>query len=210
MMKTYMVPIGEGGVAIEGWQERGQAPAARRSGSAARRDAFVDLVRSHDRNLRVLTFRLLGDRDQMDDALQEAYLRAYKALPSFREEAAAATWLYRIVYNVCVDRLRARRRTEKYMGPVGSLEDLSGRGLEPRAADDPAAAAEHKGDLDAALAGLSPDHRATVLLVDAVGYDYGTAANILGVREGTIASRLHTARALLRGALFDRNEEGHR
>lgn len=208
-METYLMPIGEGGVAIEGWQEPRQAAlAARRSGSAARREEFAGLVRSHDRALRALAFRLLGDRDQMDDALQEAYLRAYKALPSFRDEASVATWLYRITYNVCLDRLRARRRGVEHLGRVDSLEDMTARGIEPAATDDPAATMERKDDLSAVLAGLPPDQRAAVLLVDAMGYDYATAANILGTKEGTIASRLHDARASLRGALSARHEEG--
>lgn len=209
-METYVVPIRRGGVAIDGWQEHGADRAIRRGPSLTRRERFAEVVRDHDRGLRALAYRLLGDRDQMDDALQEAYLRAYKALPSFRDESAAATWLYRITYNVCVDRLRLRRRATERFGRLGSLEDLAERGLEPPAGDDPATAAEHRSDLDAALAGLPPDHRAAVLLVDAVGYDYATAADILGVKEGTIASRLHTARALLRGALSPRHEEGPR
>lgn len=209
-METCVMPIGEGGVAIEGWRERRPTSAIRRGGSATRREEFARVVRSHDRGLRTLAYRLLGDRDQMDDVLQEAYLRAYKALPSFRDEAATATWLYRITYNVCMDRLRAHRRAAASFGPLGSLEDMAEHGVEPRSQDDPAATVERRGDMDAALAGLRPDHRAAVLLVDALGYDYSTAADILGVKEGTIASRLHTARALLRGALSARHEEGQR
>lgn len=205
-METCVMPIG-GGVAIDGRQERTQ------SASSARREEFTRLVREHDRALRSLAFRLLGDRDQMDDALQEAYLRAYKALPSFRNEAAAATWLHRITYNVCIDSLRERRRTVDRLGGVGSLQALADHGVEPWAENDPtdpAAVVERRGELEAALTGLPPDQRAAVLLVDAIGYDYATAANILGVREGTVASRLHTARALLRGALSARHEEGQR
>jgi RNA polymerase sigma-70 factor (ECF subfamily) len=203
-METFVMPIREGGFAIDRRQDQ------ERSANPARREAFADLVRAHDRELRSLAFRLLGDRDLMDDALQEAYLRAYRALPSFREEASTATWLHRITYNVCLDRLRDRKRTVQHLGSVRSPEGMAERGLEPRSADDPAAAAERKDALGIALAGLPPDQRAAVLLVDAMGYDYGTAANILGVKEGTIASRLHNARALLRGALSARHEEGLR
>ena len=196
--------VEEGGVAIDRWPYKRQGP------QQSRRERFDSLVRSHDRQLRALAFRLLGDRDLMDDALQEAYLRAYKALPSFRRDAAAATWLYRITYNVCLDRLRERRRKALGLGGVSSLEEMAEQGLEPPSTDDPAARAEHTYDLGSALAELTPASRAAVLLVDLMGYDYSTAADILGLKEGTIASRLHTARALLRGALSTRHEEGTR
>ncbi|MHB9149566.1 MAG: RNA polymerase sigma factor [Thermoleophilia bacterium] len=203
-MEPYVMPIEEGGVAIGGW------PDERQGARKARRERFDALVRSHDRQLRALAFRLLGDRDLMDDALQEAYLRAYKALPSFRQDAAAATWLYRITYNVCLDRLRERRKNALRFGGVVSLQEMAEHGLEPPSPDDPATRAEHKDDLGSALADLTPTNRAAVLLVDVMGYDYSTAAGILGLKEGTIASRLHTARALLRGALSARHEEGQR
>ncbi len=204
-MKANVVPIeGEGGVPIGGWPEE------RERARTERRERFDALVRSHDRHLRALAFRLLGDRDLMDDALQEAYLRAYKALPSFRKDSAMATWLYRITYNVCMDRLRERRKNALRLGGLASLEEMAERGLEPPSADDPAALVEHKDDLGSALAELTPPNRAAVLLVDLMGYDYSTAASILGLKEGTIASRLHTARALLRRALSTGYEEGQR
>ncbi len=169
--------------------------------AARRRDEFTGLVHAHDRSIRMLAYRLLGDGDLVDDALQEAYLRAYRALPSFRDEAAASTWLYRITYNVCLDRLRAGKRAAQGLGVVRSLEHLAEEGAEPATDLDLADVVAKHGDLEAALATLPVDQRAAVMLVDAIGYDYWTAANILGVKEGTVASRLSTARAQLRGAL---------
>ncbi|MFL6035812.1 MAG: sigma-70 family RNA polymerase sigma factor, partial [Gaiellaceae bacterium] len=75
-------------------------------------DAFVELVARSDVSHRRLAFRLLGDRDLMDDVLQEAYTRAFRALPSFRGDASLETWLYRIVYNACIDDLRRRKAHE--------------------------------------------------------------------------------------------------
>jgi RNA polymerase sigma-70 factor, ECF subfamily len=141
--------------------------------------------------LRALAFRLLGDREAMDDVLQEAYAKAFRALPRFRGEAATGTWLYRIVYNVCLDELRRDRRVTEL-----PLETAA-----PASAPDPGESAARREALVAALAALAPDQRAAVLLVDAEGLDYPAAARVLGVRVGTLASRLSRARGSLRRAL---------
>jgi RNA polymerase sigma-70 factor, ECF subfamily len=178
---------------------RSEAPAVEATELARARagdhEAFAALIRSVDEGLRALAYRLLGDRDRMDDALQEAYVRAFRGLPRFRGDSALATWLYRIVYNVCQEELR---RSSRF------------RVVEPaREAQDPASVAETvevRAGLVAALAALAPEDRAAVLLVDAQGFDYRAAAEILDVPEGTIASRLNRARALLRSALAEEGD----
>ncbi|HYX88112.1 MAG TPA: sigma-70 family RNA polymerase sigma factor [Gaiellaceae bacterium] len=154
-------------------------------------ERFAHLVAEQDRPLRALAFRLLGDREAMDDVLQEAYAKAFRALPRFRGEATAGTWLYRIVYNACLDQLRRERRPAEL-----PLETAA-----PASAPDPVESAARREALAAALAALVPDQRAAVLLVDAEGFDYPAAARVLGVRVGTLASRLSRARASLRRAL---------
>lgn len=156
--------------------------------------AFEQLVRHYDPMLRSLAYRLMGgDRTAMDDVLQDAYVKAFRALPDFRADAALGTWLYRITYRTCLDALRAegRRRTTS-MDETGHLADP---------AADPARVVSQRADLTRALDSLPPDQRAAVLLVDAEGLDYTAAAEILGVAPGTIASRLSRARAALRRAL---------
>jgi len=153
--------------------------------------AFAQVVDHYDRRLRRLAYRLLEDRDRMDDVLQEAYVKAFRSLPRFKGDAALGTWLYRIVYNACIDDLRSRK-------VVGSLDDLID------AADTrpgPEDVAVSRGDLVSALSALPCDQRAAVLLVDAEGLDYSEAAKALGVAAGTIGSRLARARAGLRLAL---------
>ena len=154
--------------------------------------AFAQLVREHDANLRALAYRLLGDRDRMDDALQEAYLRAYRALPRFRGDSSLATWLYRVTYNACLDELRNTPQ-------VVALDSVRERA-------DPRPGAAETIELADALAALPPPDRAAVLLVDAQGFDYRSAADVLGIPEGTIASRLSRARAHLRRYLGDQLE----
>src|SRR5690606_31795722 len=75
------------------------------------RRAFEALLRRHDDKMRGLAYRLLADRHAMDDALQEAYVKAYRALPRFKAGSNFGTWLYRITYNACIDALRKRKRT---------------------------------------------------------------------------------------------------
>ena len=158
--------------------------------------AFGSLIRRHDEALRGLAFRLLGDRDSMDDALQEAYVAAFRALPRYRGDSAFATWLYRIVYNACLDELRRTRNVV----PLETLRDRP----DPRPTI--AETLPTRTRLEEALAALPPPDRAAVLLVDAQGFDYGSAAEVLGVPEGTIGSRLNRARATLRAARDERLE----
>lgn len=159
--------------------------------------AFTALLREYDDGLRGLAFRLLGDRDRLDDVLQEAYLKAFRALKGFRGEASPATWLYRIVYNACLDDLR-RRRVDP-LGPA-ELADLG------PAVEEESGAVLERDRIARALARLPLPQRAAVLLVDVHGFDYAEAGHALGVPEGTIASRLSSARAALRRELDERQE----
>jgi RNA polymerase sigma-70 factor, ECF subfamily len=158
--------------------------------------AFAELIRHYDEGLRALAYRLLGDRDRMDDALQEAYLKAFRALPKFRGDATLGTWLYRIAYNACLDELKRTRDVV----PLDSVREH----LDPRPTV--AEALSTRSSLARALTQLSLEDRATVMLVDAEGFDYDSAATILGVPSGTVASRLNRARVLLRRSLTGRME----
>jgi RNA polymerase sigma-70 factor (ECF subfamily) len=155
--------------------------------------AFAALVRHYDAGLRAIAFRLLGDRTRMDDALQETYVSAYRALPRFRGDASLGTWLYRIAYNACLDELKRTRA-------VVDLESVRDRVHDDT---DLAQTVSTRQTLARALAELPPEDRAAVLLVDAQGFDYRSAAYVLGIPEGTVASRLNRARALLRRTLQD-------
>jgi RNA polymerase sigma-70 factor, ECF subfamily len=174
------------------------AVARARAGDA---EAFAALIERHDRSLRALAFRLLADRDRMDDVLQDAYVKAFRSLPRFRGEASVATWLYRVVYNACLDELR-RGRANRIAGlDVAALA---------AAERDPAEDAGTRGALAEALASLPPEQRAAVLLVDGEGFDYRAAAEVLSVQVGTLASRLSRARAALRRALSADTEGAER
>ena len=156
-------------------------------------DAFATVVRLYDRRLRGIAYRVLGDRDRMDDALQEAYVRAFRALPGFRGDARVGTWLFRITYNACLDELARARKTTHL-----SLDELVEQASDPSELED---ALYARSEVATALAALSPDERAVVFLVDVEGFDYTAAGRVLGVPVGTVASRLNRARSALRSAL---------
>jgi RNA polymerase sigma-70 factor (ECF subfamily) len=178
------------------------APAVLARAKAGDRQAFTEVVRHYDDRLRAVAYRLLGDRAAMDDALQETYVKAFRALPSFREDAGHGTWLYQITYRACVDHLR---RESRHQVDSRIQVDSTGWSRADTAAPtaDPAATATSRTDLQRALATLPVDQRAAVLLVDAEGLDYEAAAAVLGVAPGTIASRLSRARAALRAVLAE-------
>lgn len=157
-------------------------------------EVFLEMVKRYDRRLRALAYRMLGDRDRMDDALQDAYLKAFRAFPGFRSESAVGTWLYRIVYNTCVDEIRRSARAN--LVPIPDLPD-------PESISDPAEIAFRSEELSSALSELGDQERALVLLVDADGLSYQEAARILDLPIGTVASRLHRTRAALRHSLHD-------
>jgi RNA polymerase sigma-70 factor (ECF subfamily) len=156
------------------------------------RGAFEELLRRHDDRMRGLAYRLLADRHAMDDALQEAYVNAYRGLPRFKSGSDFGTWLYRITYNACIDEIRRRKRRPVADEDAG--EAASGQPGPERVVS----AAE---TVRAALAELPVSQRVTVVLVDGEGFDHREVAKILGVAPGTVASRLHRARAALRRTL---------
>jgi len=152
----------------------------------------VELLADHGRQLRALALRLLGDPALVDDALQEAYFRAFRALPQFRGESSPATWLHRIVHNVCMDELRRRRR---------QAEKPFDESMVNAAAADAFDFSVDRADLRAGLAGLPPELRAAIVLVHGYGMGYTAAARMLGIPPGTVASRIFRARAALRQSL---------
>jgi len=168
--------------------------------AARRRDhaAFAAIVAHYDSRLRSLAFHLLRDANLTDDALQDAYVKAYKALPAFREESALGTWLYRITYTTCLDHLR--RGGGRVTLTIDGELPVDDRVFD----DDPADAVGDTHAVVEILHTLPPEQRATVLLVGVQGFEYAEAADILDVPVGTVASRMAAARTKLRKALEDR------
>lgn len=149
-------------------------------------DAFLELIKPHDHALRGLAYRMLRDAHLMDDALQDAYLAAYRSLPRFRGDSSFKTWIFRIVHNACIDIIRKRRELDEVDEiPADGFADVTDLRL----------------DLADALDRIPYDHRAVLLMVDVHGFDYTAAAQILDVPVGTVRSRLSRARRGMRQLL---------
>ncbi|WP_375424446.1 RNA polymerase sigma factor SigM [uncultured Friedmanniella sp.] len=162
-------------------------------------DAFTTLVGRHSDRLWAVALRTMRNPEDAADALQDAYLSAFRRAETFRGDAAVTTWLHRVVVNACLDRLRALkvRAAEPLPEDLDRDPDL---GVSP---DDPVLASQQRSDVSAALAHLNPDQRAALVLVDMQGYSVEEAALILGCAAGTVKSRCARGRARLVPLLAD-------
>ena len=158
-------------------------------------EAFMRMLKHYDTRLRALAFRVLRDPVLMDDALQDASIKAYQSLRSFRGDSDVGTWLYRIAYTTCLDYLRRERRFQ-LLTAEDALADLA-------CDDDPCDLVTRWADLEDALDRLPVEQRVLVVLVHQYGYDYHTAAEVVGIPEGTVSSRLAAARVRLRRLLVE-------
>ena len=168
-------------------------------------DAFNDLVTLYQDQLFALVVRMVPDRDQASDAVQEAFFSAFRHLESFRG-GSVKSWLNRICVNAAIDTQRARKR--RPVQPYPELEDDS---WQPRAGDetDPqriVMAGERTRVLQDALSRITPDQRAAIVLFDIEGYDYAEIAEMTAVSLGTVKSRIHRGRLGLRQVLEGRME----
>jgi RNA polymerase sigma-70 factor (ECF subfamily) len=158
-------------------------------------EAFEEIVRITYRPVYTLAFRLVGDRQDAEDVCQEAYLRVFRALGTFRGDARFETWLYRIVTNAALSFLRRKGRfgdlhPEVEVEPATPSSELL---LADRTVDRDA--------LEAALLELPVAMRAVVVLKDVYGLSHQEIAEELGASEGAVKVRLHRARKRLKDRL---------
>jgi RNA polymerase sigma-70 factor, ECF subfamily len=167
--------------------------------------AFNDLVLLYQDQLFALVVRMVPDRDQASDAVQEAFFSAFRNLRSFRG-GSVKSWLNRICVNAAMDAQRARKRR-----PVQPYPELDDESWQPPAGPsaDPertAVLAERTRALSMALATITDDQRTAIVLFDVEGYDYAEIAEMTGVSLGTVKSRIHRGRLALRDLLEGRME----
>ena len=147
--------------------------------------AFEELVRLHEKKVYALALRMCGSSEDAADAAQEAFLSAWRGLPSFRGEAGFSTWLYRLTANAAIDHLRRTRRQRGALsledGPLGL--DAADSGPGPQEA---AEGAELRRAVAAGLARLSDDHRQVLVLRELQELSYEEIARMLDIDLGTV------------------------
>ena len=164
---------------------------------AGERALFEVLVRRHDRRVYRTVRAVLRDEDEVEDAMQQAWVQAYLHLGAFQGSAAFSTWLVRIAANEALQRLR-RRGPIAPVPEVEEQEDVMGRGEDP---EERAAAREALRLLERAVDALPPHHRLVFVLREVEGLSTAETAAALGIAEEAAKVRLHRARAALRRAL---------
>jgi len=163
--------------------------------------AFEELVRLHEKKVYALTLRMCGNSEDAADAAQEAFLSAWRGLPSFRGESGFSTWLYRLTSNAAVDHLRKtrRQRTEASLDDAAQSQDVRDTAPTPQERAE-------SGDLREAvrwgLGELSDEHRRVLMLREYQELSYEEIAGRLNVDLGTVKSRLSRARGALRKILL--------
>jgi RNA polymerase sigma-70 factor, ECF subfamily len=170
------------------------------------REAFGRLVRRHHRRVYAAALHILGNHSDADDASQEAFVRAFRGLPTFDGRADFFTWLYRITVNTALNSLRggkrgaalAQRGGEEAAHVGGRPESLGQAGSSP--AQNAQAGAEVTRVMEA-IAELSPSLRVTLVLATVEDLPHKQIAEILEIPEGTVAWRVNEARRLLRQRL---------
>jgi RNA polymerase sigma-70 factor (ECF subfamily) len=158
------------------------------------------LLRAHVDRVHAVCRRIMGSDADAADATQEALLAIVRGLPRFDGRSAFGTWAFRVATNACLDELRRRKRrpepVEEADLDVASPNESSTAALE---------AVADRADIDAALATLSEDFRAAVVLRDLVGLDYAEIGEVLQAPIGTVKSRIARGRAALADYLADRD-----
>jgi RNA polymerase sigma-70 factor (ECF subfamily) len=155
------------------------------------REAFSELVRTHERRAYAVARAIVVNHEDAEDAVQEAFLHAYRALHRFLPDQAFGAWLHRIVANAALDITRRRK--------VRDADELPETVASPFR--DPAEASELRRRLQEALESLPARQRAVIVLHDVEGFKHSEIGVTLGIPEGTARSDLHYARSHLREVL---------
>ena len=169
-------------------------------------NAFETLVLEYEKNVYNIALRMTGNSEDAADMTQEAFIKAYNSLQSFRGDSKFSVWLYRIVSNVCLDFLRSKNRR-----PTVSLsvEDDDGEDAQLDVADEsqsPELPLDRKLTRDSVRRGLDslpPDYRQILLLREIQGLSYDEIAQALSLEVGTVKSRIFRARKRLCTFLID-------
>lgn len=161
------------------------------------REAFGALVEQYRDNVYRLAYRMCGNAYDADEAAQEAFVAAWRALPNFRGDAKFSTWLYRLTTNAAIDVMRREKRHQT-VGD-GEMVDLADDADSPQ---ETVERTEQQEAVQKALATLSEEYREVLLLRYMEELDYAEIAEVLQLPSGTVKSRINRAKAALKAALL--------
>lgn len=161
------------------------------------REAFGELVEQYRDNVYRLAYRMCGNAYDADEAAQEAFVAAWRALPNFRGDAKFSTWLYRLTTNAAIDVMRREKRHQT-VGD-GEMVDLADDADSPQ---ETVERTEQQEAVQKALATLSEEYREVLLLRYMEELDYAEIAEVLQLPSGTVKSRINRAKAALKTALL--------
>ena len=169
--------------------------------------AFEELVNRYREKVYGLAYGMARNEPDAQDIRQETFVRAWQSIDRFRGQSAFYTWLYRIATNLAIDMMRKKSRglTVPLDTPEGArpIEAQMADGPKGRLPSDEAQRSDLRQAIDRAMAALSPEHRAVVLLKDFEGMEYKDIAKVVGCSMGTVMSRLFYARRHLQRLLKD-------
>ncbi len=171
--------------------------------------AFTELVRTYQRRVFALVLRMLGNAAEADDLAQEVFVQVFKAIGTFRGESKLSTWIYRIAINLCKNRtkyLRVRHANEQdELAEIDERVPLGASGRSNVGAierpDEAMAGKQVEAIVQRAIQALEPSFRECLVLRDVEELSYEEIEEITGLPAGTVKSRIHRARALLREAV---------
>lgn len=164
--------------------------------------AFAALIRRHERRVFRLLLRMLGSREEAEDAAQETFLNLHRHGHAFRRDARFSTFVYRIAANAALNRRRTLGRSHARERGLAVLHEAGFEGPErPLDPETATSGAEQRARVQRGLLAVAPKLRLPLVLYDLEGLPYPEIAKLLDVPEGTVKSRIHRARDLLREAL---------
>ncbi len=166
-----------------------------------KRPSWEEVVTNHSAKVFRLAFRLTGNRHDAEDLTQEVFVRAFKSLDKFKPGTLDG-WLHRITTNLFLDQVRRKARIRFDGLPEDADQRIPGNETSPERSFEFNNLAS---DIQAALDKLPIEFRTAVILCDIEGFSYDEVATALGIKLGTVRSRIHRGRALLRTALADRD-----
>ena len=167
--------------------------------------AFEQLILQYQKPVYNIAYRMCGNAEDAYDLAQEAFLNAWRGLPNFQFDAAFSTWLYRLTSNACISYLRARKRrtavSAVFLDEEGETQELPLPDPAPLPEERVIRREEHE-QIEAALNELEVEYREALCLCVYGGQSYQQIAETLGVKEGTVKSRIFRAREKLRKKLL--------